>query len=108
MRTPRRLIALSLASLLLGGCAVRTQFQGCVIRCPDAMKDPDQIEAEGERDVLETYAWTALAGAVSCADCRITTWTAPAATGSYTVSVTVRDGRGGEIARSVAIFVTTQ
>ena len=48
MRTPR-LVALGLASLLLTGCAVRTQFQGCVIRCPDMTKDPDQIEAEGER-----------------------------------------------------------
>ena len=53
MRTPR-LVALALASLLLTGCAVRTQFQGCLIRCPDAMKDPDQLEAEGQREVLES------------------------------------------------------
>ena len=53
MRTPR-LVALALASLLLSGCAVRTQFQGCLIRCPDAMKDPDQLEAEGQREVLES------------------------------------------------------
>ena len=43
------LVALGLAGVLLGGCAVRTQFQGCVIRCPDMTKDPDQIEAEGQR-----------------------------------------------------------
>ena len=48
MRTPR-LVALALAAVLLTGCAVRTQFQGCVIRCPDMTKDPDQLEAEGER-----------------------------------------------------------
>ena len=53
MRTPR-LVALALASLLLTGCAVRTQFQGCLIRCPDAMKAPDQIEAEGAREVRES------------------------------------------------------
>ena len=53
MRT-RGIVVLALASLLLGGCAVRTSFQGCVIRCPDAMKDPDQIEAEGQRAVLES------------------------------------------------------
>lgn len=45
----RRLMAALLAAGLLTGCAVRTQFQGCVIRCPDMTKDPDQIEAEGER-----------------------------------------------------------
>ena len=44
-----RLLAALLAAGLLTGCAVRTQFQGCVIRCPDMTKDPDQIEAEGER-----------------------------------------------------------
>ena len=49
-----RLLAALLAAGLLTGCAVRTQFQGCVIRCPDAMKDPDQIEAEGAREVLES------------------------------------------------------
>ena len=48
MRTPR-LVALVLAAVLLSGCAVRTQFQGCLIRCPDMTKDPDQLEAEGER-----------------------------------------------------------
>ena len=31
----RVLVALGLAVVLLSGCAVRTQFQGCVIRCPD-------------------------------------------------------------------------
>ena len=43
------IVVLVVASLLLTGCAVRTQFQGCLIRCPDMTKDPDQIEAEGER-----------------------------------------------------------
>ena len=43
------IVVLVVASLLLTGCAVRTQFQGCVIRCPDMTKDPDQLEAEGER-----------------------------------------------------------
>ena len=53
---------------LLTGCAVRTQFQGCVIRCPDMTKDPDQIEAEGERaaqiarvPVTQAAQWAPLA-----------------------------------------------
>ena len=67
MRT-RRLVALGLAAVLLSGCAVRTQFQGCVIRCPDMTKDPDQIEAEGERpariarvSVAQAAQWAPLA-----------------------------------------------
>ena len=57
----RRLAAL-LAAGLLTGCAVRTQFQGCVIRCPDMTKDPDQIEAEGERAVLESRPLAVMVG----------------------------------------------
>ena len=62
------IVALGLAAVLLGGCAVRTQFQGCVIRCPDMTKDPDQIEAEGERaariarvTVAQAARWAPLA-----------------------------------------------
>ena len=54
-----------------------------------------------------TYAWEAPAGVISCTACRITTWTAPDDAGSYTVSVTVRDGRGGATTRSVSILVTS-
>ena len=57
-----RLLAALLAAGLLTGCAVRTQFQGCVIRCPDMTKDPDQIEAEGERAVLESRPIAAMVG----------------------------------------------
>ena len=54
-----------------------------------------------------TYGWAAPAGVIRCTACRITTWTAPDDAGSYTVSVTVRDGRGGATTRSVALFVTS-
>ena len=58
-----RLLAALLAAGLLTGCAVRTQFQGCVIRCPDMTKDPDQIEAEGARDrtLAQVSRWAPLA-----------------------------------------------
>ncbi len=51
------------AGLLLSGCAVRTQFQGCLIRCPDMTKDPDQLEAEGARDrtLAQVSRWAPLA-----------------------------------------------
>ena len=57
------IVALGLAVGLLSGCAVRTQFQGCVIRCPDMTKDPDQIEAEGARDrtLAQVSRWAPLA-----------------------------------------------
>ena len=57
------IVALGLAAVLLGGCAVRTQFQGCVIRCPDMTKDPDQLEAEGARDrtLAQVSRWAPLA-----------------------------------------------
>ena len=57
-----RLLAALLAAGLLTGCAVRTQFQGCVIRCPDMTKDPDQIEAEGARDrtLAQVARWAPL------------------------------------------------
>ena len=62
------IVALGLAAVLLTGCAVRTQFQGCMIRCPDMTKDPDQIEAEGERaariarvSVAQATQWAPLA-----------------------------------------------
>ena len=59
----RVLVALGLAAVLLSGCAVRTQFQGCLIRCPDMTKDPDQIEAEGARDrtLAQVSRWAPLA-----------------------------------------------
>ena len=59
----RVLVALGLAVVLLSGCAVRTQFQGCVIRCPDMTKDPDQLEAEGARDrtLAQVSRWAPLA-----------------------------------------------
>ncbi len=62
------IVALVLAAVLLSGCAVRTQFQGCLIRCPDMTKDPDQLEAEGERaariarvSVAQATRWAPLA-----------------------------------------------
>ena len=58
-----QLLAALLAAGLLTGCAVRTQFQGCLIRCPDMTKDPDQLEAEGARDrtLAQVSRWAPLA-----------------------------------------------
>ena len=62
-KTPHLLSVVLVAGLLLSGCAVRTQFQGCLIRCPDMTKDPDQLEAEGARDrtLAQVSRWAPLA-----------------------------------------------
>ena len=54
----RQVLVAVLTAGLLTGCAVRTQFQGCLIRCPDMTKDPDQIEAEGQRELLKSTPFT--------------------------------------------------
>ena len=51
-----------------------------------------------------TYIWQASGGIISGSGA-IVTWTAPSVTGTYSVIVTVSDGRGGEDKRGVNIDV---
>jgi hypothetical protein len=51
-----------------------------------------------------TYAWSASAGEVSGSGDTVS-WTAPASEGSYSVTVVVTDGRGGEVMDYVTIAV---
>ena len=60
--------------------------------------DPDGAEL--------SYDWSASAGEVS-GDGYTVTWVAPATEGSYSVAVTVTDGRGGEVTDYVTIAVRT-
>ncbi|MCK4368394.1 MAG: DNRLRE domain-containing protein [Dehalococcoidales bacterium] len=68
----------------------------CTVTC--TASDPD------EDDTL-TYAWAVTGGAISGTGNSVT-WTAPATEGTYTISVTVSDGEGGEASESCAIEVT--
>ena len=36
----------------LTGCALRARVQACVLRCPDLVKSPAQIIAEGQRECM--------------------------------------------------------
>jgi plastocyanin len=52
-----------------------------------------------------TYAWTATGGSFAGAATAASTWTAPAAEGSYQLTVTVTDTKGGALSVSLAVTV---
>jgi len=54
-----------------------------------------------------TYEWTASDGTITGSDASVT-WTAPPATGTYVVTCTVDDGRGGTATQSVPVGVMIQ
>jgi len=59
-------------------------------------RDPD-------RDEL-TYSWEATGGTIT-GEGPTVNWVAPAASGAYTIEVTVSDGRGGEATKEVTVDV---
>jgi len=52
-----------------------------------------------------TYNWTVTGGAIDNAHAQNINWTTPSTCGSYKVSVTVSDGKGGQDIRSEDIYV---
>ncbi|MBE9513337.1 MAG: hypothetical protein IMY77_04740 [Chloroflexi bacterium] len=66
----------------------------CEVRCVAFDADDDSL----------TYTWSATGGIFS-APGPITTWTAPDETGTYVITATVTDGRGGEVVRQLPIDV---
>jgi hypothetical protein len=64
------------------------------IECTASDPDGDEL----------SYEWSASGGEANGQGSAVT-WTAPNATGSYDVTVTVTDGRGGEVMRAVTIAV---
>jgi len=61
-----------------------------------AASDPDEDEL--------TYEWTATAGSISGAGA-VVSWTAPQEVGTYSITVVVEDGFGGEAERSISLGV---
>jgi len=59
--------------------------------------------SDPDNDVL-TYTWTARDGVIVGGGSGIT-WNAPAQSGSYTVNVSVTDGKGGEASKSLTVTV---
>ena len=84
------------AIISLGAPEKVLPLESCQITCHAT--DPDGNNAE------LTYDWSASAGAISGEGATIN-WTAPDSAGSYKVTVTVTDPRGGEVMSHVSITV---
>ena len=65
-----------------------------IITCYATDQDSDQL----------TYTWTKTEGTISGSG-SIVAWTAPATVGTYTITCSVSDGKGGEDSKSVSIQV---
>ncbi len=61
------------------------------------------VASDPDGDEL-SYIWSADGGNI-CGEGAVVTWVAPNAYGTYTITVTVTDGRGGEASKSVSIEV---
>ena len=68
--------------------------ESCQIVCTASDSDGDEL----------SYEWSASGGETSGQGAAVT-WTAPNSTGAYDVTVTVTDGRGGEVMDDVTITV---
>jgi hypothetical protein len=62
------------------------------------------IASDPDGDEL-SYTWSASGGSIS-REGSVVTWVAPNAFGTYTIIVTVTDGRGGQATKSIDIVVT--
>jgi len=71
-----------------------TPLGSCQIVCTASDADGDEL----------SYNWSAGGGEINGEGATVT-WTAPDAEGSYNVTVTVSDGRGGEVMKQVTIEV---
>ena len=69
----------------------------CQIVCTASDRDGDEL----------SYNWSPSGGGINGEGATVT-WTAPNSEGSYNVTVTVTDGRGGEVMNQVTITVSYQ
>ncbi len=83
-----------ISSLTADSVSVSTG-SGITITCSAADQDNDTL----------TYTWSAASGTITGSGSQIT-WTAPAASGSYTIYCTVTDGKNGTTQQSVNMIVT--
>jgi uncharacterized delta-60 repeat protein len=61
--------------------------------------------SDSDGDTL-TYTWTKTGGTLSTTTGQTVNWTAPSTEGTYRITVTVSDGKGGEVSASKDITVT--
>ncbi len=117
MKSPTRrirwhlgLAVLMLSMILSGGCALPNNAP--VISSLDTEKDlvapssSSKIEcvaSDADGDIL-SYTWSATGGSFSGAGADII-WVAPDTSGTYVVTVTVTDGKGGEVKKQLTLDV---
>jgi hypothetical protein len=73
---------------------------------PGATANITCVAADPNNDAL-TYAWASKSGSISGSGASVQ-WTAPTEAGSYTVDVTVTDGKGGQAAGTASINVAAK
>jgi hypothetical protein len=73
---------------------------------PEASCSLSCTASDPDGDTL-TYQWTTTGGTISGEGSAVT-WLAPAAEGTYTISVTVSDGKGGTASQNLTINVETK
>ncbi len=104
------LVALILCTILCCGCAPSNNYP--VISSLETEKDwvvPSSssevkcVASDPDGDSL-TYTWSATGGTFSEAG-PLTTWMAPNVPGTYTITVTVKDGRGAEATMQLTMDV---
>jgi len=104
------LAALSLFTILCSGCLSPNNYP--VISSLDSKKDwamvsdgceVECVASDADGDSLN-YTWSATAGTFSGAG-PVVTWRVPNIPGTYTITVKVADGRGGEATRQLTIDV---
>ncbi|MFH0768774.1 MAG: Ig-like domain-containing protein [Chloroflexota bacterium] len=103
---PVSLIAVFIAVLLISSCSPSNQPPVITnLTASEERVNPSDrsqfkcVASDPDGDELE-YNWSASEGSIS-GEGSIVTWTAPKTPGSYTITVEVKDGRGGkEIARA--------
>jgi hypothetical protein len=69
-------------------------WESCQIMCNASDRDGDEL----------SYNWSANGGEINGAGATVN-WTAPLSVGSYNITVTVTDSRGGEVMKQVTITV---
>ncbi|MFC1984905.1 Ig-like domain-containing protein [Chloroflexota bacterium] len=104
------LVVLTLCAILGGGCGLFNKgpvIYGVLSQAdwvaPSGSSKVECVASDGDGDSL-TYTWSATGGSISGKG-RAVTWVAPYIQGTYTITVSVTDGKGGEATSHLNIVV---
>jgi hypothetical protein len=111
---PKRLAGLTIlivATLLIGSCCLLSNNAPAIssLTANEEWVEPADIlqvectASDPDGDELG-YTWSADSGSISGEGSNVS-WTAPEAPGSYTITVEITDGRGGEATRQLTVDV---